>query len=148
MPCAARIIVGTVVTSSSSTTRGLVRETYALTLRAAPMRPGATRLSTATSIAPRVCSADGCGTPGKSTTRRGAAGRIRRVRLWHNRLGEHPTFRACYLYLEMLASRGPVGPGADDVHGAHYLNRCGFPTTTLTISTKGQFSRGSTAVGS
>src|ERR1700712_1871598 len=103
MPFAARIIVGTVVTSSSSTTRGLVRAKYALTLRATPMRPGPTRLSTATSIAPRVVSADGCETPRpKSTSRRGGPGRVPRVRLQHKHLGEHPTFRACYLYLEVL----------------------------------------------
>jgi len=51
---------------------------------------------------------------------------------------EHPRFRARYLYLEVLASRTPFSStsicrtvtekrtGADDVHGAHYLNRCGL----------------------
>ena len=63
MPFAARIIVGTVVTSSSSTTRGLVRAMYAFALRTRPMRSGATRLSTATSIAPRVVSVAGLGDP-------------------------------------------------------------------------------------
>jgi len=35
-------------------------------------------------------------------------------------------FHACYLYWEVLASRRLSWRGADDVHGAHYLNRCGY----------------------